>query len=47
MFLLAVAFKRVSAHEAGHGCAHVPMHHVLLSVLLLLMAIDVLQNKLS
>ena len=46
VFLLAVTLKKVPAHEAGRGCAQVPRHLVLLSVLPLLMPIDVLQSKL-
>ena len=46
MFLLAITLKRVPACEAGRGCAQVPRHLVLLSVLPLLMPIDVLQSKL-
>lgn len=38
--------KKVPAHEAGRGCAQVPRHLVLLSVLPLLMPIDVLQSQL-
>ena len=46
MFLLAITLKRVPAREAGRGCAQVPRHLVLLSVLPPLMPIDVLQSKL-